>query len=126
MCYPIDNKENMSLEAYAKAFVRDVKKTQEQNATKIVLSMNMENKKKNEVELKKNSMWSQFLSTKPNNCIKIDSILSIASNNQQSTPAASFNRIFDAKSAYFQPIDESSAPSPKKQKLDDYCQRKAP
>ena len=58
----------MSLEAYAKAFVRDVKKTQEQNTSRISELMNMDSKKKNQEESSKNSIWSQFLSTKPITC----------------------------------------------------------
>ena len=118
----IDNKENMSLEAYAKAFVRDVKKSQEQNASRISESMNIENKKKNKEESNKNSIWSQFLSTKPITCKLLIPILNIASQYHQSSTAASFNRILDTKLAYFQPIDTTSTSSPKKRKLEDYCQ----
>ena len=55
-------------------------------------------------------------------CKLLIPILNIASQYQQSSTAASFNRILDTKLAYFQPIDTTSTSSPKKRKLEDYCQ----
>lgn len=68
-CTLIDINENLSLEAYAKAFVRDLKKTKAANASRISEAVKKESKKNDECITKKNSVWDQFMTSNTSSSI---------------------------------------------------------
>lgn len=68
-CTLIDTNENLSLEAYAKAFVRDLKKTKAANASRISETTKKESKKNVECIIKKNSVWDQFMTANTSSSI---------------------------------------------------------
>lgn len=68
-CTLIDTNENLSLEAYAKAFVRDLKKTKAANASRISETAKKESKKNVECIIKKNSVWDQFMTANTSSSI---------------------------------------------------------
>lgn len=68
-CTLIDTNENLSLEAYAKAFVRDLKKTKAANASRISEAVKKENKTNDECITKKNSVWDQFMTSSTSSSI---------------------------------------------------------
>lgn len=100
----IDDKSNLSLEEYAKAFVRDFKKNQMTSVNKKNVSQAESIKEKSSEKVTKDSVWNQFLSTDSHQRNAFI-MYTIAQSQHVTSTAASFNRLLDNKTILLKPTN---------------------